>query len=172
MIALVTGGSGSGKSVWAENLALRLTPGEKIYIATMRPFGEEAQTRIARHRTMRAEKGFKTLECQEHLTALPKGSTALLECMSNLTANVMFAKAPPVDCVSSIWAELEGIMDTCAHLVIVSNEIFSDGVLYDQETLAYIACLGRLNCQIVARADLAVEVVCGLPLLLKGALPC
>ena len=41
MLALITGGSGSGKSAWAEGLAQRLCPGPKLYLATMRPTDDE-----------------------------------------------------------------------------------------------------------------------------------
>ena len=59
MFQIVTGGSGSGKSAFAEALAMEL--GEKrYYIATMYPFGEESKKKIARHRAMRAEKQFET----------------------------------------------------------------------------------------------------------------
>ena len=49
MLTVVTGGSGSGKSELAENIAVKFT-GKKYYIAAMQPFGEEALKRIERHR--------------------------------------------------------------------------------------------------------------------------
>ena len=57
MLALVIGGSGSGKSAWAENLAASLGE-QRLYIATMQPFDEECSRRIARHIEMRREKNF------------------------------------------------------------------------------------------------------------------
>ena len=65
MILLVTGGSASGKSEYAENRALQLAKAEQkklIYLAAMKPFGEEAAKRIERHRQLRAGKGFETVE--------------------------------------------------------------------------------------------------------------
>ena len=140
VVALVTGGSGSGKSAWAEGLSCALCPGPKRYLATMRPFGEEAQRRIARHRAMRANKGFDTLECPDGLDGLPisPSDTVLLEDLSNLAA----------------------------------NEITSDGIEYDPSTQAFLALLGGLERKLARRADLVVEVVCGLPLVLKGEIPC
>ena len=63
MITLVTGGSGSGKSAYAEDVLTGFGSCERIYIATMFPFDEESHQRIARHRQMRAEKKFSTIEC-------------------------------------------------------------------------------------------------------------
>ena len=63
MMVLVTGGSGSGKSAYAENRVMQFGDGSRIYIATMFPFDEESHRRIARHRKMREGKGFTTKEC-------------------------------------------------------------------------------------------------------------
>ena len=61
MFTLVTGGAASGKSEYAESLALRL-PGRRIYLATMRPADPESLARINRHRLLRQGRGFDTLE--------------------------------------------------------------------------------------------------------------
>lgn len=173
MLALITGGSGSGKSAWAEGFTSALCPGEKIYWATMAPGGAEAQQRIARHRALRAGKGFSTLErpgipdpCE-----IPTGNTVLLEDLSNLLANLLFSPEPPTDPVSTVLEGLEALLPRCGHLIIVSNEIFSDGRSYDLDTTAFVNALAALNRELAQRADLVAEVVCGLPLVLKGALP-
>ena len=95
MLIVVTGGSGSGKSQYAEDQVVQLSremsgDAKLYYIATMYPFDEESHKRIARHRDMRREKNFETVEQYTNLKELefPKESIVLLECMSNLTANV------------------------------------------------------------------------------------
>ena len=100
MITVITGGSGSGKSAYAEQMVLDAEDLNRIYIATMFPFDEESHRRIARHRAMRAEKKFTTLECYTGLKHLkiPEHSCVLLECMSNLTANEMFQENGNVIC--------------------------------------------------------------------------
>ena len=94
MFILVTGGSGSGKSEYAENRAVELwgREGRLIYLATMYPFDQESHRRIARHRALREGKHFTTLEQYTGLKniSVPLGSTVLLECMSNLAANEMY----------------------------------------------------------------------------------
>ena len=62
MFQIVTGGSGSGKSAYAETLAMQLAK-RRFYIATMYPFGEEYKKKIKRHQKMRAKKQFETIEC-------------------------------------------------------------------------------------------------------------
>ena len=69
MIVLVTGGSGSGKSAFAEDRVLSFGEARRIYIATMYPFDMESKKRISRHRNMRAGKGFETVERYTNLKA-------------------------------------------------------------------------------------------------------
>ena len=56
-------------------------------------------------------------------------------------------------------------------LVVVTNELFSDGMDYDPDTLAYLDVLARLNRAVAARADGVYEVVCGIPVAWKGEKP-
>lgn len=162
MFVLVTGGSGSGKSEFAENLAAKYG-GDKLYIATMKPYDEECIRRIERHRNMRAGKGFRAAECYSELTK-ESADTILLECVSNLTANIMFSE-------NNKNAEekiLRGIMAlNCKNLIVVTNEISSDGVEYGAETETYIELLGRVNSELGKRADKVYEVVCSVPVEIK-----
>lgn len=174
MLHLITGGSGSGKSAYAENCIVKLGEAGRIYIATMYPFDEESHQRIARHREMRKEKKFQTVECYTGLKslALAPGSNVLLECMSNLTANEIYQQDGAGEyTVQEILKGVRHLRDVCANLVIVSNEIFSDGIDYDEETIRYKRYLGDINCQIAAWADLVTEVVYGIPITIKGDAP-
>lgn len=173
MLILVTGGSGSGKSEFAENLVLQLHKEPYLYVATMYPFDEECHRRIERHREMRKEKHFDTLECYTGLKNAPVSDygTVLLECMSNLTANEMYQDGGAKEqCVESILIGVDKLQKSCDHLVIVSNEIFSDGIIYDEETIRYQRYLGRINQEIAKKADLVVEVVYSIPVVHKGSL--
>ena len=61
-IALITGGSGSGKSAFAENLVLKQPAENRYYLATMQVYGSEGRERVMHHRQLRHGKGFETLE--------------------------------------------------------------------------------------------------------------
>ncbi len=172
MTALIIGGAASGKSAYAESLLKGV--GNKLYIATMQPFGGEAAARIARHRALRAAKGFATLERFTALGALPdaelpEGCSVLLECLGNLAANELFSP-------QGAGQEVEAaILDGIAHLarrsrrlVVVTNDVFADGIDYDADTQRYLRLLGRCNAALAARFDNVVEVVCGIPIVLKG----
>ena len=67
-------------------------------------------------------------------------------------------------------AGIRRISGQCRHLVIVSNEIFSDGIDYDKETAQYQQYLGKINREAAKLADLAVEVVYSIPVIHKGSL--
>ncbi len=131
MLILVTGGSASGKSAHAERLLCEHAAGSRLYLATMQPFGAAAQKRIARHRALRQGKRFETVECPLNLAGLElsrRYDGILLEDLGNLLANELFAPAGAKDAAfGSILAGIERLQDCCETLVIVTNEIFSDG---------------------------------------------
>ena len=178
MLTLVTGGSGSGKSAFAEDRVLSFGEAKRIYIATMHPFDEESHKRIERHRKMRAGKGFETVECYTGLkkVRLPesdKDRVVLLECMSNLVANEMFEEQGAHDrTVSEVTKGIENLLEQAAHVVIVTNEIFSDAVVFDGDMDSYLEYLGKINQTAAQRADEVVEVVYGIPVFHKSTDTC
>lgn len=171
MFHLITGGSGSGKSAYAESRIVSLGPARRIYIATMYPFDEEGRQRIRRHRAMRAQKNFETVECYTGLERLkvPEGSCVLLECMSNLAANEMFQpQGAGAHTADRIMEGIRSLRAQCADLVVVTNEIFSDGIGYGEETRRYQQVLGEINRRLAQEADFVTEVVYGIPVAVKG----
>ena len=186
MIALVTGGASSGKSAYAELLACAL-PGSRYYLAAMKPFGEEGARRIARHRALRAGKGFATVECYDGLDALDGSSrnqadspsegetTALLESLGNVVANELFGDdgscASYEDALLSVLDGVSHVMDLFDNLVIVGDEVGGDGLRYDESTETYIRLIGSVSCAIAAQCDLVVECVAGKPFVVKGESP-
>lgn len=172
MFHLITGGSGSGKSAYAEAQIVSFGPAERIYIATMYPFDAESRQRISRHRAMRAQKAFETVECYTGLETVrvPAGSSVLLECMSNLTANEMFQpQGAGARAAERIMDGVRSLRAQCANLVVVTNEIFSDGICYEEETKRYQRFLGEINRRMAREADAVTEVVYGIPIAVKRA---
>ena len=174
MLVLVTGGAASGKSARAEDIVCRLANGRPmLYVAAMEPSGEEAQRRIARHRALRAGKGFDTLEHAKRFDRLrvPAGyEAALFECMSNALANELFSPdGAGENWKNSILSGVDALAESCPHVVLVTNEVFSDGRTYDAGTMAYLRALGQLNQLLAQRADVVIESVCGIPVMRKGS---
>ena len=200
MLTLVTGGSGSGKSAFAEDRVLSFGDAQRIYIATMHPFDEESHKRIERHQKMRAGKGFETVERYTDIEGLcrdesleaetfrqkAKDAVVLLECMSNLAANEMFSGSDSnADCTGEfermdtsrvkdrIMRGIDALTEVSDHLVIVSINVFEEGMQqYDAWTRAYMQCLGELNQALTRKADMAVEVVYSIPVPYKEGVTC
>lgn len=174
MMTLVTGGSASGKSEYAENLAYTMHQENKnapfFYIATMQAFDREAEEKIKRHREMRKHKGFTTIECFLGLKELelPKGSIVLLDCMSNLVANEMFdPKGAREHTVANVLEGIQRLLTSCHHVVVVTNEVFGEAGNYSEETMQYVKFLGEINRQMAVLSQKVVEVVYGIPVIHK-----
>ena len=170
MMTLILGGSGSGKSAYAEDYLLRAAGDKKkYYIATMQIRDAEMQAKVDRHHRLRQGKGFTTIEqpteLEQAVLQMEPAGAVLLECMSNLTANEMFSGEKPVDrqtVITKILQGMEGLRKQADPLVIVTNNVFEDGMIYDDSTMEYIEALGRINERLAAEADEVVEVVAGI----------
>ena len=170
MIVLVTGGSGCGKSTWAEKLVASLPNEKRVYIATMQVCDEESVLRVQRHRAQRADQGFATIECEKDLASaqVEDGSIVLLEDLVNLTANEMFDGGDSARIVPA----LKKLAQRCRHLVMVTNDVFSDGMEYAESTQEYLRRLAEINRQAAEIAEAVVEVIYSIPVCIKGELPC
>ena len=171
MRLLVIGGAACGKSEYAEERAISL-PGPHYYLATMMPYDEEDWQRIEKHRAMRAEKGFITIERYTDLQGLRLDGrgTVLLECLGNLTANELFSPVGAGD--DALDAIVQGIINLesqCDNLVVVSNDIFTGGCDYAGDTGKYIEIASGANLALAGRFDSVYEIVCGIPLAVKEA---
>lgn len=197
MMHLIIGGSGSGKSAYAEELLFSLpNVGKKYYIATMQVYDEESERRVKKHRKQREGKRFYTIEQPVHvskaLAQMDAGKkSAMLECVSNLVANEMFAKdvyaedmhADDCDIIETglknkkdrsaeavagkIVDDIMKLHHELQQLVIVSNNVFEDGISYDEMTMEYIKTMGIVNQKLAAVADVVTEVVVGIPVMVK-----
>ena len=200
MLHIVYGGSASGKSSYAESFAMSLQgEGRLLYIATMYPYkwntteiDPETMQRIERHRAMRADKGFDTVECYRHVEHIvaKRQDVLLLECMSNLLANEMYLEQDSDDGgLAETMSEVEkagvGMSETLSpvskkivqalvnlstrvqDVVIVTNDVFSDGgsLTYDESTREYVKNLAEINCALARVAETVTEVVCGIPVI-------
>jgi Adenosyl cobinamide kinase/adenosyl cobinamide phosphate guanylyltransferase len=171
MFVLVTGGSGSGKSAYAERLIATQKTKEPYYIATMIPSSnQETKEKIDRHRKMREKVGFITKEWYTNLEniEIPQNSAVLLECMSNLVANEMYSlKGAKERTKEEVINGIKELEKKTKYLCIVTNEVFSDGISYDKDTAKYMQTLGNINKEMAEMADKVIEVVYDIPIILK-----
>jgi len=211
MIELVYGGSGSGKSEFAEKLILESECESRFYIATMKIFDGEGKKRVERHRKLREKKNFITIEetnesknlenAAEKIKKMSFGknlgdsfgfgggnlggifelksgkspeikkSAVLVECLSNLLANEMFLPDGKIlssgEAVKKVVSGLKSLFsagDFISEIVLVSNNIFDDGLDYDEATKSYMEALAKINAFAAKNADKVFEVVAGISL--------
>ena len=89
--------------------------------------------------------------------------------MSNLAANEMYAEGGAGEKTEeAVMAGIRRLLQDVRHLVVVTNEIFSDGMVYDESTVEYMGHLGNINQQMARLADSVTEVVYGIPVCMKG----
>lgn len=169
-LSLIIGGVASGKSGWAEGL-VRSFARPKTYIATAQAFDDEMAAKIARHRRDRGP-DWRTLEVPLELAAalgaVPEGHVVLVDCLTLWLSNQLLAEADIAAKIAQLSAALGEML---APVVLVSGEVGAAPVPENDLARAFQNELGQLNQRIAAHADLVVNVVVGLPLLLKGALP-
>lgn len=200
MISLIVGASASGKSEFAEKKALErfrhlqnsvssITGGVKryafdgdlVYLATMINSDAETNERIDRHVIRRQGMGFETLEVPYDLgniaeNKLRRNSVVLLECLSNLLSNEMFlhpetGSGSEESAADKVFKDLKALKAMCHDLIIVSNNVFEDGVAYEGGTALYIKYLGELHRNLSAVCDEVYEVVVGIPIKQKYGVP-
>lgn len=188
MLYVVTGGSASGKSKYAESLACGLSEGGRhFYVATMASRDIESLERIKKHRLARDGKGFITIEKPRNIgeicEIISEKDAVLVEDLSNLLANELFDGEFGTDffekgerICQKIYGELEKIAKNCGDCIIVANEIFNDDLTSvefeahktaDDMTLVYIKLLGELVSKLGLLSDHLIEIVCGIEVYIK-----
>ena len=152
-IQLIYGPNDSGKSKYAEEVAVR--SGKKlIYLATMIPQNEENHKRIEKHRIQRQDKGFQTIEMGWNIgeIAVDQDTVVLLEDASNLVANGIFMHGGTAQ---KALDDILKLAEMCKKLIVVSISGLSPAG-YDQETVNYIDQLNWLNEKLEEKAAVVV----------------
>ncbi|MDO4793264.1 MAG: bifunctional adenosylcobinamide kinase/adenosylcobinamide-phosphate guanylyltransferase [Filifactor alocis] len=183
-IVLVTGGARSGKSLYAEELC-RKNVGSVAYIATAEIRDSEMQDRVRKHRAQRPS-DWTTYECWREISpVLPsivsKDKTILLDCLTMLVSNLMFAQ-PYIDYETAemeavnrreedIGREVDSILSIVrgsdSTLVVVTNELGMGIVPQNRLSRLYRDIIGRMNQRIGSRADEVYFLVSGIAMNIK-----
>ena len=167
MYIFIAGTARSGKSEYAEARALALGASARVYLATAQVIDSEMRRRVALHQARREGMGFVTVERTHDLGALvlPEGVCVLIESLTTWLANEMFSEGGVNhDAGSKVYRDFVRLRGQARHVVLVSDDVFCDGVSYDPLTEGYLRTLGGLHVKLAALADEVVEVVSGIPL--------
>jgi len=177
-LIFITGGARSGKSTFAERMAISL--GESVaYLATAQPLDEEMTFRIKKHREKRLntwktyEEPIEVSELVSHL-GLEK-EVILIDCLTLLTSNLLLREEDKIEdpeCQEEILLEIKKLAEISfkvpAQVIIVSNEVGMGLVPDNTLGRVYRDILGRANSIIADKADEVFIMVSGIPLKIKG----
>lgn len=165
----VLGGAASGKSVWAEKL-IESTDLELFYLATGRVLDDEVKSRVKIHRDRRNARWQtveEPLDLAEALSKLAPHQAVLIDCATMWLSNHLMEGS---DLATAQRELLSALQNCAAPWVIVSNEV-GQGIVPDNKLARqFREAQGRLNIALAGHADLAVQVIAGLPQVLKGEL--
>jgi len=181
---LVLGGARSGKSGYADRLAIE-SGKEVVYIATATAGDAEMATRIAHHRAGRPSEWTTVEEPLALGNQLLRWSSPdrliLVDCLTLWLSNLLFSSGEQYPEVGEITLPalfheqqdmLASALTKCASdVVLVSNEVGMGIMPFGAISRCFVDEQGRLNQAMAALCDRAVFVAAGLPLVLKGA-PC
>jgi adenosylcobinamide kinase/adenosylcobinamide-phosphate guanylyltransferase len=164
-LTLVLGGARSGKSRYAESVAMS-SQQPWAYVATAEPCDQEMTARIREHRSRRGEH-WQTIEAPLDLASAIAAApaTVLVDCLTLWLSNLMLAER---DIDGEIGRLEQAIAARKAATVLVSNEVGSGIVPDNAQARRFRDLQGRLNQRIAARADRVVLVVAGVPMFVKG----
>lgn len=180
MNVLISGGCKNGKTSFAQDIAVKLSPeGNRYYVATMIPYDGEDRERIARHIEDRAGMGFATLEVPRDiascLTLAKPDATFLADSVTAFLLNELFpethnGEADP-DAVDRCRTGLRKLAEGAKNAVFVTDYIYSDAMRYDEFTENYRASLAALDCALAEVCDVVIELCAGNVIFHKGGIP-
>lgn len=173
---LITGGSRSGKSSFALQMAERCNV-PRYFLATCPYTDSEINERILRHQKEREGRGWHTVEetlfLGEQITRCPKDSTILIDCLTLWINNLMYdAEEKNEQFTEDHLAELVNELGHTAKMhdgtvIMVTNEVGLGVVPGNTMARVYRDLVGRCNQILAAQADQVFLVSCGLSLQLK-----
>lgn len=166
-IILITGGQRSGKSSYAEKLALSLSP-YPVYMATSRIWDEEFRQRVLRHQERRGEE-WTNIEEEKTLSRHElKGRVVLIDCVTLWCTNFFFDLDANVDAaLQAIKQEFDNFTNQNATFIFVTNEIGSGAVSENTIQRRFTDLQGWMNQYIASKADQVYLMVSGIAVAIK-----
>lgn len=167
-IILITGGSRSGKSTYAEQLALSLSD-KPVYLATARIWDEEFRERVRRHQARRGPQ-WTNIEEEKQLSRHDLvGRVVLVDCLTLWATNFFFDGGGDVDAtLAALKAEFDRFTAQEATFIFVTNEIGMGGVSDNEIQRKFTDLQGWMNQYVASRADEVILMVSGIPVKIKG----
>jgi len=166
-IIYISGGQKSGKTTFAQDMALRLS-NNPVYLATSRVWDEDHKKRIERHQADRGSE-WTNIEEEKYLSKhILNGKTVLVDCITLWMTNFFFDNEQDVDkSIDEAQKELTSLFKQDATFIVVSNEIGMGGSPADKMAFRFTDMLGLMNQFIAKQADEVYLTVSGIPVKIK-----
>lgn len=167
-IILITGGSRSGKSSYAEQLALSLSDAP-VYLATARIWDDEFRERVRRHQERRGPQ-WTNLEEEKYLSRHDlTGRVVVVDCLTLWCTNFFFDSQSDVDAsLAALKAEFDRFTAQEATFLFVTNEIGMGGTSDNALQRRFTDLQGWMNQYVASQADEVLLMVSGIPVKIKG----
>lgn len=166
-ITFITGGQRSGKSSFAQKLALSLSD-KPVYLATSRVWDEEHRKRIERHKADRGNEWINIEEEKFLSRHMFSGKVVVIDCVTLWATNFFFDLGSNVNTsLEALKSEFENFISQDAHLIFVSNEIGLGGTSENAIQRQFTDLQGWLNQYISGKADEVFFMVSGIPVKIK-----
>ena len=167
-IILITGGARSGKSSYAEKLALELSD-TPVYLATARIWDEEFRERVRRHQARRGPQ-WTNVEEEKFLSRHDfTGRVVLVDCLTLWATNFFFDGCSDVDAaLDALKDEFDRFTAQDATFILVTNEIGMGGTSDNEIQRKFTDLQGWMNQHAASRADEVLLMVSGIPVKIKG----
>ena len=169
-ITLVTGGERSGKSGFAQKMALSETP-HPVYLATSRIWDEEFRLRVLRHQADRGPEWTNIEEEKELSKHNVECRVVIIDCVTLWLTNFFFdnEKEKSIDEILEMAKqEFTRFTSQNAHFIFVTNEIGMGGVPIDPVQRKFTDLQGWMNQFIASNADEVFLMVSGIPMEVKN----
>ncbi|MFA8436639.1 MAG: bifunctional adenosylcobinamide kinase/adenosylcobinamide-phosphate guanylyltransferase [Marinifilaceae bacterium] len=167
MIYLITGGQRSGKSQYAEKLALELSE-TPVYLATSRVWDEGQKERIELHKKRRGAQ-WESIEEEKHVGQHDfSGKVVLLDCITLWLTNYFFDNEQDVQkSLEEAKTEITALLNQDCTLIMVTNELGLGGHPNSEMAMKFNDLQGWMNQFLAEKADRVTMIVSGLPMQLK-----
>ena len=165
-IIIITGGQRSGKSQYAEQLALSMSD-HPVYIATAHIWDEEFKERVRRHQERRGSQ-WTNIEEELFLSRHDvKGRVVVVDCVTLWLTNFFFKTEEVEVSLESAKSEFDQFTNQDATFIFVTNEIGSGGVSENVIQRRFTDLEGWMNQYIASKADEVVLMVSGIAVKIK-----
>lgn len=166
-IILITGGARSGKSTYAEKLALSLSP-HPVYMATAHVWDEEFRQRVIRHQAARGPEWTNIEEEKDLSKHDVSGRVVLIDCVTLWCTNFFFeCQGDVMKALEAVKHEFDRFTAQEATFIFVTNEVGMGGTSENELQRKFTDMQGWMNQYIAAYSDEVTLMVCGIPMKIK-----